>query len=207
MNCPQSAGAQECSTIQVIEPDTTLPVNNFSGLDPSLSELGEVALLVGQLIVPVTFAVPKASTNYRFDYLYVDTLNVDPDFAIVPTVETQTATGFTVRLSASPPVTGYILRWRAVVVDFTLTGTQIDAPESLYLQLPTGVDLFTSAFVNARSSASYGFSELRVENLTDPPAQQTPVLAQVVNKTTVGFTVALSPSPPTNNYFLVARTP
>jgi hypothetical protein len=61
--------------------------------------------------------------------------------------------------------------------------------------------------VTPRIDAAYGFDELRVENLDDPAASQSPILVQVTDKQTNSFSIALSPTPPTENYFLVARIP
>jgi hypothetical protein len=81
-----------------------------------------------------------------------------------------------------------------------------DSPQNLYLQLPQA-NLFLVAFTVPRSNVQYGFSELRIENLIDPPDQQTPILAQVVHKTQLDFTLALNPTPDSDNYFVKVRTP
>jgi hypothetical protein len=103
---------------------------------------------------------------------------------------------------------GRILRWRVTVVAIVQTpGDFTDAPETIRVQLPQDVSLLDVTFVNARSNITYGFSEFRVENLVDDPSTQSPILAQVVTKTPINFSVALSPSPPTPNYYLQARVP
>jgi hypothetical protein len=197
---------QFCRTIQVLEPDPSLPVSSWR-VDPAIDESGTVDLLLGQVSVDVTFVVPKTSSNYRFEYLYVDAFGVPNPGGISPVVVSQTQIGFTVKLAAAPPVPGYVLRWRVFIVDTTVIGGEVDTPESLRLQLPALVNFFTASFVNPRSDTNYGFSELRVENLIDPHNTQSPILAQVVQKTILGFSVGLSPSPRNSNYFLVARTP
>jgi hypothetical protein len=94
-----------------------------------------------------------------------------------------------------------------VVVTISGTpGAGIDSPENFRVQLPMA-RLVTVPFVNARSNAVYGFSEFRVENLTDPDTTQRIILPQVVGKTVTNFTVGLNPIPDTIHYFLVARTP
>jgi len=207
-NPPNFAG--NCNTIQLIEPDNTLLTgSNMGSSDPSLDESGATPLFAGQVQVDVSFGTTKASAAYKFEQLYVDILS-DPSvlggFTIVPTVLVQTQYGFTVGLSGAPPSTGYTLKWRVVVVSLqSLVG--LDTPESFYHQIPVNVAVVSINFSNPRSISTYGFSELRVENLTDPLTDQTPIVPMVVTKTTAGFVVALSPSPPTNNYFLVARVP
>jgi hypothetical protein len=93
-----------------------------------------------------------------------------------------------------------------VVTIITTPGSLIDSPENIRIQL-TLTNTFTATFANPRSNTQYGFTELRVENLIDNPAVQHPTIVQVVAKTLTNFTVGLSPTPNSNNYFLVARTP
>lgn len=198
----------QCSTIQVIAPDrTTLVTGNIGSVDPALDESGSTPVPVGIAILQVLFTTPKATANYRFEYLYVDALGTfNNPSNVPPVVVNQTMQYFTVDLAGTPPGTGYILRWRVFVVD-VLTDVVIDAPESLRLQLPVNAHVFTAVFVNLRSNTDYGFSELRVENLIDPASSQRLILAQVVNKSQASFAVALSAAPDNTHYFLVARTP
>ena len=62
-------------------------------------------------------------------------------------------------------------------------------------------------FHQPRSGTNYGFSELRVENLTEGPSGLTPINVMVTHKTISGFTIAINPRPPTEFYFLRVRTP
>jgi hypothetical protein len=62
-------------------------------------------------------------------------------------------------------------------------------------------------FVNPRSGVNYGFTELRVENLSDLSSDAALVHVQVSQKRIDGFTVAVNPRPPNDNYFLTVRTP
>ena len=193
----------DCNTIQIIE----------GGTDPNLDEKGEVALAVGQSEVSVTFTRSKAGT-YRFEYLYVDAFGQVNPGTIEPVVTAQTQYGFTVKLGGVAEATGYVLRWHVVVISVT-TSFNVDAPESFRVQIPNVADLapppaarvLTVTFQNPRSNTLYGFSELRVENLIDNPATQTPIAVQVCAKTQTNFTICFSPAAPTNNYFLVGRTP
>ena len=199
----------QCQTIQILEPDSTLLVATSSGsADPGLDESGEIVLAAGQSEVSVTFIAQKLG-NYSFEYLYVDAFGVINPGVIDPVPILQTSLGFTVDLAGAPPIIGYILRWRVVVS--SVTGAVLvpgpDVPQSLYLQLPRAQPLFSIVFPVPRSGITYGFSELRVENLIDLPGQQTPIDVQVYAKSMTGFSVALSPSPPTSNYFLSVRTP
>lgn len=190
MSCPD-----QCTAVQFIGMDG----------DPSMSEQGELVLTNGQLSATIQFVNLKSSDHYRFEYLYVDALGlVTPGvISCVPTY--QSVSSFTVQFAGAPIATGYVLRWR-VVVAASEAVTQLDAPESVYVRLPRS-HLFTYLLVNPRSVNTYGFSELRVENLTDPDGNQTPILPQVVSKQTDRFSVALSTTPNTDNYFLVARIP
>jgi hypothetical protein len=201
-------GSPSCQTIQVIEPDSTRQVATVPapGFDPSITEQGDVILSQGNGVVTVFFQTTKAG-DYRFEYLYIDGLGIGAP-EIIPLVPVnQTIYSFSVDLGGYPLQDGYILRWRVVVVSLIQTpGDMIDAPESIRLPLTT-TPVFSATFVNPRSNILYGFSELRVENLIDLPGNQSPILAQVVAKTIVGFTVGLSPTPPNTNYYLVARTP
>lgn len=201
MTCPDNS----CRTIQILEPDPNLDVLSFRA-DPAVDEHGEMPLLQGMGTITVSFHTPKASATYRFEYLYVDCLGLVQPGAVEPVVTSQTQFGFTVDFAGAPLATGYILRWRVVVVDL-VSPVAVDAPESIYQQIPADALTVLVTFSQPRSSLAYGFSELRIENLVDPAAQQTPVLAQVVAKTLLNFTVALNPSPPTDNYYLVVRTP
>ena len=187
----------QCDGVTVIQGDVT---------DQNLTESGFVPLAQGQVEVSVNFVIPKSSNTYQFEYLYVDALGVVNPGGIPPLVTSQTQYGFVVDLSAAPPIAGYVLRWRVVV---TTLGpfTFVDAPESFRVALPVTGNLYTYTFVNARSTTSYGFTELRVENLVDDPTTVTPVNVMVVNKTQLTFEIAFNPTPPTPNYFLVGRTP
>ena len=198
--------ASDHRVVQIIEPDSTLlTATSGGGGDPSLDESGSVALDIGQSTVEVEFETPKASTDYRFEYLYVDAFGVVNPGDIEPVVVQQTHFGFSVDLAGSPAVNGYILRWRVVVTEIS-TIPDIDTPETIYIQLPQ-VNLFIINFANPRSSTQYGFSELRVENLVDDPATQSPIHVQVVAKTQSNFTIAINPTPPSLSYFLAVRTP
>lgn len=214
INSPCSNSGIECDTIQLIEPDSTLPVGIAGGTaDPSLNERGEVVLATGQSEVAVVFQTPKSGL-YRFEYLYVDAFGIVNPGTINPVPITQTAYGFTVDLAGAPPVEGYILRWRVVVVTIG-DAVAIDSPENLRVMLNwqvgtppiPGQGVQDILFANPRSNITYGFTELRVENLTDDPRFQTPVAIQVVEKRIDGFKIAYNPVPQTANYFLVARTP
>ena len=121
---------------------------------------------------------------------------------IVPV--TKSAQGFTVLLAGAPIGAGYILHWRVTIVT-TSSIIQIDAPENIYLQLPRD-GVLDVVFANPRSSVDYGFTELTVENLIDV-FNLTPIQILVTNKSVSGFTVAFTPHPPTDNYFLRIRTP
>ena len=204
------SGTPQCATIQVIEPDSTLPTTTIpsAGFDPSMTEAGNVILYNNQQTqINVTFNTVKAG-DYRFEYLYVDSLGLSSPGVIPIVPVSQSVYGFSVNLAGIPLADGYILRWRVVVVTIVQAppGQQIDAPENIYINL-TLTNTFTVPFVNPRSNTQYGFSELRVENLVDLPANQHPILAQVVTKTVTNFTVALSPTPDTANYYLKVRTP
>jgi hypothetical protein len=195
--------------VQLLEPDDLILTTTSSGsMDASLQESGEETLSAGQMLVEVHFKVTKASPNYRFEYLYVDAFGkiVLPGI-INPVVVRANEVSFIVEFAGVPPETGYVLRWRVVVID-TLIGTaQEDFPESLRIQIPADTSFMVVTFENPRSSVNYGFSELRVENLTDPVATQRIILAQVAVKTTINFTVGLNPRADNAHYYLVIRTP
>lgn len=199
----------QCRVIQLIEPDqTSLTGIATGGTDQSLDESGIAPLTLGQLQVVVAFGTPKANESYKFEYLYVDDIagTETVKFTIVPSVIQQTRYGFTVGLSGSPPGGNYVLKWRVVITSLVaLTG--LDTPENIRDPLAVGLATHVVTFSNPRSVDTYGFTELRVENLVDDPQDQTPIIPMVFQKRTTGFSVALSPSPPTINYFLIARTP
>jgi hypothetical protein len=195
--------------IQLIEPDNLLLTTTSSGAgDASLREFGEEPLSEGQSEVTVFFNVVKASPNYRFEYLYVDAFGhlVEPG-VINPVVVKASEIGFTVELAGTPPATGYTLKWRVVVIDTTVGSAQVDFPEVIYFQIPSGSSLLVVPFENPRSGINYGFTELRVENLQDPASAQRILSLQVVAKTILGFTVGINPRPNNDHYFIVARTP
>src|SRR5262252_322306 len=77
MSC-QGNGIQ-CGTIQVLEPDSSVPVADAGGTaDPSLVERGDYVLAQGETEVQIFFKTRKAAALYRFEYLYVDTADVSP---------------------------------------------------------------------------------------------------------------------------------
>lgn len=207
MSCADFPGST-CRTVTLIEPDDlALTATSSGSSDPSLDERGEVALAVGQSTVNVVFTTPKSGT-YRFEYLYVDYSDIVYPPAVISAVPiTQTPYGFTVKLAGAPALPAYTLRWRVTVTDLIGgAGSGVDTPERLRIKLPQA-ELVVVEFVHPRSSADYGFSELRVENLTDLAASQRIVLPQIFFKGTTNFSVGLNPSPDTDNYYLIARTP
>lgn len=201
----------ECDNVSIID-DT--PVVN----DATLTEEGFVELTQGQATVEVVFNTVKASDQYRFEYLYVDVLGKTNPGTIYPVPITQTIYGFFIALGGAPIEGGYVLRWRVVVVSLLSTGV-VDEPESFRVQLPHMIPgtrpppipetltTITVPFVNPRSTTGYGFTEFRVENLVDAPTTQSPIVIQVCQKTLTSFKAVFSPTPPTANYYLVARTP
>jgi hypothetical protein len=216
MSCEQTG--IPCNSIQILEPDASLPVGVAGGTsDPSLTERGSVVLAVNQSEVSVTFSAVKASEAYRFEYLYVDAFGVVNPGTINPVPIAQTKYGFTVDLAGVPPIEGYILQWRVVVIEIGLVGA-VDTPESFRVRmpfhfgaipvpLPPEFRILEVLFTNPRSNTNYGFSELRVENLIDDPIDQVVVNIQVCAKAIGSFTITFNPLPPTENYYLVGRTP
>ncbi len=195
-----------CKTFQIIDPDPALLTSTSVGsFDPSLDESGSTILNIGDSRIYVPFLTTKSSDDYRFEYLYVDAIGIANPGDVIAVPVNKTIFGFTVDLAGSPTTTGYILRWR-VVVQGIISSDTIDLPESLRLPL-TQTRTFVATFVNPRSSANYGFTELRVENLIDSSDAQRAIIAQVIAKTQSNFTVGLNPPPDTANYYLVARTP
>ena len=75
------------------------------------------------------------------------------------------------------------------------------------IPVPPQFGVLQVTWVNPRSTTTYGFTELRVENLVDNPDTQTFVQPQIVGKTLSGCQVAFNPVPPTPNYYLTIRTP
>lgn len=196
-----------CRTVTLIEPDSTLLGATSSGsTDRSLDESGTTPLAIGATRVQVTFETTKASDSLRFEYLYVDALGIANPADITVVLVAKTQFGFLVDLVGSPPADGYSLKWRVVVIDIT-TLTETDAPESLRVQIPMAVRSMTVTWTVPRSTTTYGFSELRVENLVDPVNTQRAIIVQVAGKTTGDFTVGISPLVTSNNYFLVVRSP
>jgi hypothetical protein len=202
MSCSQG-GVIECDTVQIIEPRGDFLIDT-AGSSSDLDERGSVVLSQGQTSATVNFEVLKLNAGYNFEYLYVDAVNRTHPGAIqvIPTLKS--IEGFSVVFAGSPITAGYVLHWRVNIVR-TSTIVLIDAPEDLYLQMPRATTM-TITFVNPRSGVNYGFSELTVENLTDAFGV-TPIQMVVIDKTLSGFTLALSPRPPSDHYFLHVRTP
>lgn len=201
-----SCGADliECETVQIIEPRDDLLVD-VAGTTNDMDERGQVELVDGQVNAVVNFITKKLNAQYTFEYLYVDAMgNLEPGAVqIVPTV--RAIEGFAVVFAGAPIGPGYVMYWR-VVVHRDSAIILIDAPEDLYLQMPR-TNTMAVVFHQPRSGTSYGFSELRVENLTEAPGVQTPIWVQVYRKTISGFLLAVNPTPPSDLYFLKVRTP
>lgn len=204
MSCSQG-GVIECDTVQIIEPKGDFLIDT-AGSNSDLDERGELPLSAGQTHAEILFKVSKLNANYHFEYLYVDAGGIFNPGAVVAIPTIQATYGFQVVFAAAPPISGYVLRWRVTIVQ-TSSLVQIDAPENLYLLMPNA-NLMSVLFSNPRSNTNYGFSELRVENLTEPPAGQAIIRVQVVSKTVSGFIMAVNPTPPVgSHYFLKVRTP
>ena len=203
----------QCDTVQIIEPRDDLLVD-VAGATNDMDERGSVELVDGQINAVVLFEVPKLSPDYSFEYLYVDAMgNVEPGaIQVVPTV--RAIEGFAVVFAGAPftlpplpPGSGnYVLHWR-VVVHRTSTLVLIDAAEDLNVQLTPHANTQVIAFRQPRSGTNYGFTELRVENLTEDPSRIAVINVMVTHKTISGFTIAMNPRPPSEFYFLRVRTP
>jgi hypothetical protein len=170
-----------------------------------MDERGELVLTEGQIHALVYFQVTKLNATYNFEYLYVDSLQ-DPHpgaIQVVPTLKSRD--GFFVTFAGAPLNELSVLHWRVTIVR-TSALVQIDAPEDLYLRMPQDI-IMGVTFVNPRSTTTYGFSELRVENLIDPVNTQPVIHIQVGFKNTLGFYVAVNPRPRNDNFFLKVRTP
>lgn len=195
----------ECDTVQIIEPKDDLLVDS-AGSTNDMDERGELELVDGQINAVVLFEVLKLNAQYSFEYLYVDAMgNVEPGAVqIVPTV--RAIEGFAVVFAGAPIGPGYVMHWR-VVIHRPSALVLIDAPEDLNVQLTPHANLQVIAFRQPRSGTNYGFTELRVENLTEDHSVQAVIHVQVVHKTISGFSIAINPRPPTEFYFLRVRTP
>lgn len=194
----------QCDTAQIIEPRDDLLVDT-AGVTTDLDERGFVELNAGQKAAVVTFLVPKINPDFHFEYLYVEAMGIPNAGGVHPIPTIRAREGFAVVFEGAPVGLGYTLHWRCVVTR-TSSIVQIDAPEDLYIQLPHANQM-QILFVNPRSSVSYGFSELRVENLHDPHQNQAVIHTQVFAKNTWGFSIGINPMPPTDKYFLRVRTP
>jgi hypothetical protein len=194
----------ECDTVQIIEPRDDLLVD-VAGTTNDMDERGSLELNSGQVNAIVLFEVPKLNAQYSFEYLYVDAMgNVEPGAVqIVPTV--RAIEGFAVVFAGAPIGPGYVMHWR-VVVHRSSTLILIDAPEDLYLQMPR-TNTMSVTFHQPRSGTNYGFSELRVENLTEAHGVQAVIRVQVYQKFIGSFRIAVNPTPPSDFYFLKVRTP
>jgi hypothetical protein len=194
-----------CDTVQIIEPKDEFLVDT-AGTRSDMDERGELELHEGQVNAIVYFEVKKLNATYNFEYLYVDAMGDNHPGAVqvVPTI--RAVEGFAVAFAGAPLNDLCVLHWRVTIVR-TSSLVQIDAPEDLYLQIPINSGTMTIPFTNPRSGTSYGFSELRVENLTENPGFQSPIHVQVYAKTLSGFSIGISPRPRSNFYFLKVRTP
>lgn len=203
MSC--GADITQCDTVQIIEPQDDLLVDS-AGTTSDLDERGTLDLSDGQINAVVLFQVPKLSAGYSFEYLYVDCegLNQPGAVQIVPTV--RAVEGFAVVFAGVPIGAGYVLHWRVNIHQAT-TLVLIDAPEDLNVPLDAHANTQTIAFHQPRSGVNYGFTELRVENLTEPPANIAVINVMVTHKTISGFSIAINPRPPSEFYFLRVRTP
>jgi hypothetical protein len=200
MNCESN-----CDTVQIIEPKGDFLVDT-AGSQNDMDERGDLVLAVGQTHAEVAFAVRKLNTEYHFEYLYVDALgNQHPgSVQVIPTI--RSIDGFGVVFAGAPIAVGYVLHWRVTIVR-TSALIEIDSPEDLYLPIPNNSNVLGVTFVNPRSNISYGFSELRVENLVDPVGTAALIHVQVGFKNTLGFFVGVNPRPRGDNYYLKVRTP
>lgn len=203
MSCSQT-DVIECDTVQIIEPKDDLLVDS-AGTTNDMDERGTLELNSGQINAVIVFEVPKLNPNYAFEYLYIDAMgNVEPGaIQIVPTV--RAIEGFAVVFAGAPIGPGYVLHWR-VNVHRKSALVLIDAPEDLNLRMPR-TNTMSIVFHQPRSGTNYGFTELRVENLTEDHNVQAVIRVQVYHKTISGFLIAVNPRPPSDFYFLRVRTP
>jgi hypothetical protein len=198
---PQSS-CPECSTTQIID-DGSVIIGNEG--DPTLAEHGEVPLQTDQAEVVVLFDVPKAGV-YIFEYLYVDAFGQANPGTIQAVPIRQDMDGFTVELAGSPPLAGYVLRWRVVVIQIGSEPIpEPDPPQNLYINLPQA-QTYTVFWPIPRTVLNYGFSELRVEYNGDIPIG--PVITpMVILKAYDRFIIKLSETPANSFYYLVVRSP
>lgn len=198
-----------CTNLQLLEPENDAIVASGGSNDQSIDESGKVALSIGQTLVSVAFSTTKISNDYQFE-VYIENL-VDADPAAIRWIPvTKLTTGFTLELDGSPESVNYKLYWRVLARSGQSTGnsgssSSTSTGESGSTTLILGGSTQTITFTTAKTDATYGFSELRVENTTDGAGQQVEWI-QVTGKTTTGFTIAISPPPDTSNYKLIWET-
>lgn len=80
------------------------------------SEFGFVNLTAGQGRVDVVFHYEKSSSDYVFEYCYIEDPNTVPE-AIDAVVNVKSTTGFTLQLSGTPTTNLSILRWSVRTLD------------------------------------------------------------------------------------------
>lgn len=203
-----------CDTLQLLDPQ----VLGVRG-DVAYDEYGSLALAIGQTSAAISFIYEKATTAYRFEYLYIEDAFVsspsDDDSAgpqdIRAVVTYQDELGFTLNFSGAPTTTTCTLRWHVMRPD----PLQINQPATtgpLYAivrpsqkgitALVSGQDYINVTFPHAQADNDWVFEALTIENQTDPQLASQIFSWTVSVHTITGFRLDLSGTPDNNFYIL-----
>lgn len=200
-------------TPQVVSPcaDDAVSVGQVLGTrgDVAYDETGSVALTAGQTSAEITFGYQKESSDFRFEYLYVKTLDDNPgDVRAVPNSQTQR--GFTVAFTGQPITANSTLYWRVIVPDALHTCQGIDGTPQYAIIRPTqeGIESFPEdqdfivvTFPIEEDDDEYNFLALSIENTVTETPQVFPN-PTVTSRTTVGFRIDFASSPDEAGYTL-----
>lgn len=196
---------------QVVSPcaDDAVSVGQVLGTrgDVAYDESGFVALTAGQTSADITFGYQKESSGYRFEYLYVTTLDGNPgDTRAIPNGQTQR--GFTVAFTGQPITANSTLYWRVIVPDALHTCQGLEGTPQYAIVRPTqeGVaefpvdqDFVAVTFPIEEDDDDYNILAATVENTVGEVVQVFPY-PTVTSRTTLGFRLDFGSHPEEAGY-------
>lgn len=198
---------------QVVSPcaDDAVSVGNALGVsgDLAFDECGSLALTAGQTSAEITFGYQKENDDYRFEYLYIKTLDDNPaDVRAVPNNQTQR--GFTVAFTGQPTTANSTLYWRVVVPDslHSCPGSS-NAPQYAIVRptqegiepFPMDQDFIVVAFPIAEDDEEWNLLAATIENEDTETLQVFPA-PTVASRSLIGFRLDFASSPEEAGYNL-----
>lgn len=211
---------------QIMSPcaDDAVSVDQVLGTrgDINFDENGSLALTAGQTTAVIAFRYQKETSDYRFEYLYVKSIDANPA-DVRPVVKAQTTQNFTVDFGGEPITANSTLYWRVVVPDqLHVCQGAAGGPKYAIIKpsqegsvlLDIGAESAQVTFPLEQPDNTWLFECLEIDGssigLTEEELIATPDAVQafaitITNRTAQGFVVSFSGATEHSGYVLLWR--